>query len=72
MVSADIMLAVIATSLHCYRDQPATYHPATEPQKSESHEFVRLLWNEGETLRNRIFTTKSVSVPTFLPDGNQD
>jgi len=37
MVSADIMLAVIATGLHCYRDQPATYHPATESQKSRSH-----------------------------------
>jgi len=40
MVSADIMLAVIATGLHCYRDQPATYHPDTESQKSRSHEFV--------------------------------
>jgi hypothetical protein len=31
-----------------------------------------LLCNEGEALRNRIFTTKSISVPTFLPDGRQD
>jgi hypothetical protein len=31
-----------------------------------------LLWDEGKTLRNRIFTKKTITVPTFQPDGRED
>jgi len=48
------------------------YQTATSGKLVKATNLYRLLWGKRKTLRDRIFPTKSISVPTFQPDGSQD
>ena len=71
-VGTDIMLSVHATGLHCYRANLQGTEPPQSLQRVKATNLYRLLGDKGKALRDRIFTTKSISVLTFLPDGSQD